>query len=242
LVKPSKLPTNIGSYYTGTASVGIRSRDEPAGIENTIVTVKKFSGMASPLAYESSRKVVLLGNSGVGKTSIATRWANNTFNLHTISTVGASNVIKEVSHRGKSFKIALWDTAGQEQFRSVAPLYLRGARCAITVCSAIEIESFDSISTWLDLLVSANENSVPVICAVNKMDLLNSSEDSVREFIEGHRSKFSDLFYVSALRGDEIENLFAAVAEAVHQDRPSDVGETNQPQFLIDDGRNCCPI
>jgi hypothetical protein len=73
------------------------------------------------------------------------------------------------------------------------------------------------------------------------MDLLENLQDSVMHLTQKYRSKFVDVFYVSALSGDGIDTLFVGVAEVVHLDRPSDVGETNQPQFLIDDdGKKCC--
>ncbi|KAF8320738.1 ras-domain-containing protein [Clavulina sp. PMI_390] len=98
-------------------------------------------------------KVVVMGNSAVGKTSLVQRFTENKFSLgSTMSTTGAFFVTKKVIVDGLKVRLQLWDTAGQERFRSMAPMYYRGANAAILCYDITDASSFDDVRKWLDEL------------------------------------------------------------------------------------------
>jgi small GTP-binding protein len=158
-------------------------------------------------------KIVLLGNSGVGKTSIVMRWACGTYQNDVPSTIGANHQRKTVTLGDTGVDLYVWDTAGQEQFHALTPLYARSAAAAIIVASIADPASFQSLEHWIELLDSSCEKRPPLILAVNKMDLdeVGLSRDEIED---QYSAKVSSIFYVSAKTGESIDSIFMAAAEA----------------------------
>ncbi|KAJ3569354.1 hypothetical protein NP233_g5101 [Leucocoprinus birnbaumii] len=101
-------------------------------------------------------KIVVMGNSGVGKTSLLQRYTQNKFDpKNTTSTSGAFFVTKKVHVNGLKVRLQLWDTAGQERFRSMAPMYYRGANAALLLYDITNASTFEDVRGWLleELLV-----------------------------------------------------------------------------------------
>jgi len=95
-------------------------------------------------------KIVIMGNSGVGKTSLLYRYTQNKFDpKNTTSTSGAFFVTKKVYVNGLKVRLQLWDTAGQERFRSMAPMYYRGANAALLLYDITNASTFEDIRGWL---------------------------------------------------------------------------------------------
>lgn len=97
-------------------------------------------------------KVVIMGSAGVGKTSLVTRYVEERFAAHTMTTTGAFFHSKKVTVDGTKVRLQIWDTAGQERFRSMAPMYYRGANAAILVYDITSASSFDDVKVWIDEL------------------------------------------------------------------------------------------
>lgn len=93
-------------------------------------------------------KVVLIGESGVGKTSIISRYISNVFNPFQIASIGASFISKTVEINNRTIKYELWDTAGQEQYRSVAKIFYQNASVVILVYDITKQSSFDAIKNY----------------------------------------------------------------------------------------------
>jgi Rab family protein len=116
-------------------------------------------------------KLVLLGDSGVGKTSIVTQYVSGTVPENVNPTIGAAFVTKEVSIEGQNLELLIWDTAGQEVYRGLAPMYYRSALIAIIVYDVTNQESYSSVSYWIrELQTNVEENIVILVCG-NKIDL-----------------------------------------------------------------------
>jgi small GTP-binding protein len=157
--------------------------------------------------------MILLGNAGVGKTSLAYRWTQGRFSPNIIPTVGVSSMFNEVTVGTRAVRITLWDTAGQEQFRVMMPLYIRDAKAAIVVAAADNADSFHAIPTWLDLISGTQEEPIPSILAVNKSDVLDPlTADEPAKLIDLYRSHFEGFFCVSALSGAQVDDLFKEAA------------------------------
>lgn len=191
-----------------------------------------------PFDQELPKKVILLGNSGVGKTSLFNRWTNNTFDAGAHPTIGASNTFKAVDLDQRVVKITLWDTAGQEQFRAITPLYIRGAKCAVLVTEPT-VESFESLHGWMSMLRETISEQIGVLLAVNKSDLKDPWDDEeLTALIETHKQSFGGVFAVSAKNGTNVDLLFQEAA------RVADVsgGRTSCDSFDVSDSGTgiCC--
>ena len=156
-------------------------------------------------------KVVFVGDASVGKTSIFMRKMNGDFSTST-PTIGVSNNKIDISYNNKSVQMNIWDTAGQEQYQSLAPLYLKGAEVAIIVASLHDSMSIEHISKWhQEVLSSAGD--IPCIAVVNKTDILETPPTPIPVVQSTLQAKFQSIFFVSAKTGDGIEVLFAEVAK-----------------------------
>lgn len=160
-------------------------------------------------------KVVLLGDSRVGKTSIIFQQLHGCQPSDQKATIGCT--CQEVSFyiNNRSLTLQIWDTAGQEIYRSLVPVYVRGAHAAIIVYDITEQNSFQGLDTWLTLLDDSLGLEIPIFVVGNKTDLEDNRivADSVAEaFAKSRNAKFHT---VSALKGDGISQLFDDVARAI---------------------------
>jgi small GTP-binding protein len=145
------------------------------------------------------------------------RWSTGLYNKSQSPTIGANCQRKQVLLRGDRVNVALWDTAGQEQFESLTPLYSRAAAVAIIVASVDKESSFERLDHWADLFgqsCGSGEEVPPIILAVNKMDILKQRGPMTEDIDAKYRSKFADIFFVSAVTNENVEHLFMATVDA----------------------------
>lgn len=158
-------------------------------------------------------KVVLLGNSGTGKTSILQCQLNRSMTETTLPTIGC--VYHEVNIKvseEETISLKVWDTAGQEIYRSIVPIYVRGASAAILVYDVSEPSSLSSLDQWLSILLEESE-SVRLYVVGNKIDLVNDylvEDKEGKHFADQIRASF---FKVSAKESKGINELFTAIAQ-----------------------------
>jgi small GTP-binding protein len=160
---------------------------------------------------EKRLKVILLGDASVGKTSIAQRQATNSFEFRMRPTVGIAHLASVIEVDHHSVRLMLWDTAGQEQFASLIPIYIRGAHVCILVASIVDPESCAHLDLWHSRLIEA-AGPTRVIAAINKMDLLDGVPMTIKEIRERYQATFKYLFFVSARTGDSITEMFRQAA------------------------------
>jgi Ras-related protein Rab-8A len=125
-------------------------------------------------------KVVLLGESGVGKTSIISRYVHDKFSDTLMCTTGASFASKKIVLEGNNIKFKLWDTAGQERFRSITTSYYKSSQGLLLMYDITKRETFDNIENWLQNIkdsIGAEEKYLIVLIG-NKVDLTNADPDS----------------------------------------------------------------
>ncbi|KAF2292979.1 hypothetical protein GH714_034529 [Hevea brasiliensis] len=118
-------------------------------------------------------KVVLIGDSAVGKSQILARFARNEFNLDSKATIGVEFQTRTLVIQHKSVKAQIWDTAGQERYRAVTSAYYRGAVGAMLVYDITKRQTFDHIPRWLEELRSHADKNIVIILIGNKCDLEN---------------------------------------------------------------------
>jgi small GTP-binding protein len=162
-------------------------------------------------------KCVLLGNSGVGKTSLVMRWTTGDFDTQITPTIGVNHQRRTITCSGDSVDVYLWDTAGQEQFQSLTPLYAHSAATAIIVAAIDDPESFKSLNNWLDVLGRSCDRIPPVILVVNKMDLSTGTELPIPAIEDEYGPLFKSVFYASATTGQSVDAAFTCAGELGYQ-------------------------
>jgi len=129
--------------------------------------------MASSSAkkYDQNIKLLLIGDSGVGKTCLMLRYAQGTFCETFITTVGIDYKYKFIEIAGKKVRLEIWDTAGQERFKAITRSYLRGAQGILCVYDVTDTDSFDHVSNWMLQIKQYADLKVEKVLVGNKCDL-----------------------------------------------------------------------
>jgi len=131
---------------------------------------------------EKEIKVILLGNSGVGKTSIINRYVNNVYNSNCETTLGSTYSTREVIKDNVVYKLNLWDTTGQEKYHSITNLFIKGSSIVILVYSIDLLSSFEGLNYWYNSIKENLEGNNYVLAVVgSKSDLINEEEEVVSE-------------------------------------------------------------
>jgi small GTP-binding protein len=156
-------------------------------------------------------KVPLVGDANTGKTSIVRCFTGDSFDRGACPTVGVATVNTTFAIRDRALELSLWDTAGQEKFRSLVPLYTRNAALIILVFERSCPASFPGLDDWLLRLRDDVGADCPVFLCANKTDLPPAvPEEAIRVWAERNGCP---VFFTSALSGEGIGEMFAAVAE-----------------------------
>lgn len=160
-----------------------------------------------------SYKIVVLGQTSVGKSSIVNRFIHNRFDEFQESTIGAAFFSKTIQNNGSSIKFDIWDTAGQERYRSLAPMYYRGARYAIVVMDITETDSLVSAKYWIEELQTNSAHRCNVMLVGNKLDRESDRKISTEKAIEFARGYDIDYLEVSAKTGVNIDSIFENISK-----------------------------
>jgi len=159
-----------------------------------------------------STKLVLLGDSAVGKSSIVSRYIRKEFNEFQEPTIGASFLTSTVEFENNKVKFEVWDTAGQERYRSLAPMYYRGATTAMVVYDITSVESYNSAKMWVEEIKKKGDPCC-IICIIgNKVDLEKKRKVStslVNAYAKENKLLFSE---VSAKSGSGVDDIFKTIA------------------------------
>ena len=121
--------------------------------------------------YDCMAKVIILGDSGVGKTNFITRFCENKFKQSYVATIGVDFKIKSVTVDDKRYKLQIWDTAGQERFKNITQTYYKGAAGIIVTFSIVDRTSFANISRWMTQIENGAPQGVSRIIVGTKADL-----------------------------------------------------------------------
>ncbi|KXN72676.1 ras-domain-containing protein [Conidiobolus coronatus NRRL 28638] len=121
--------------------------------------------------YDYLFKVVLIGDSSVGKSNLLSRFTRDEFNLDSKSTIGVEFATRSIQVDGKSIKAQIWDTAGQERYRAITSAYYRGAVGALLVYDITKHPSFENVNRWLKELRDHAESNIVIMLVGNKSDL-----------------------------------------------------------------------
>ncbi|KAK8544450.1 hypothetical protein V6N13_056230 [Hibiscus sabdariffa] len=166
--------------------------------------------------YDYLFKIVLIGDSGVGKSNILSRYTRNEFCLESKSTIGVEFATRTLQVEGKSVKAQIWDTAGQERYRAITSAYYRGAVGALLVYDITKRQTFDNVQRWLRELRDHADSNIVLMMAGNKSDLNHLravSEQDGQALAEKEGLSFLE---TSALDATNVEKAFQTVLSEIY--------------------------
>lgn len=166
--------------------------------------------------YDLLMKVVLIGDSGVGKTNCLSRFCRNEFQTNSKPTIGVEFATKQLTIDGDLVKCQIWDTAGQERYRAITNAYYRGAVGALLVYDVTRQKTFESITRWLTELREHASPDMVVMLVGNKTDLKDQREVGVEQGQEIAQREGLLFIETSALDGSNVEQAFSRVATEIH--------------------------
>ena len=174
-------------------------------------------------------KIVLIGDSGVGKTNLLSRFTRDQFNPDSKSTIGVEFATKTLEVEGKTVKAQIWDTAGQERYRAITSAYYRGAIGALLLYDISASLTFNSLSRWLQELRENADSNIVVMLVGNKCDLQELRAVSTDEGIGFSKSENLLFIETSARDATNVQEAFTTlITEIVHRLSKNDIGKSEQ--------------
>jgi len=167
--------------------------------------------------YDYLFKVVLIGDSGVGKSNLLSRFTRNEFNLESKSTIGVEFATRSIQVDGKTIKAQIWDTAGQERYRAITSAYYRGAVGALLVYDIAKHLTYENVERWLRELRDHADQNIVIMLVGNKSDLRHLRAvptDEAKAFAEKNNLSFIE---TSALDSTNVETAFHNILTEIYR-------------------------
>jgi len=205
--------------------------------------------------YDYLFKVVLIGDSGVGKSNLLSRFTRNEFNLESKSTIGVEFATRSIQVDNKTIKAQIWDTAGQERYRAITSAYYRGAVGALLVYDIAKHVTYENVNRWLKELRDHADSNIVIMLVGNKSDLRHLRAvptEEAKQFAAENNLSFIE---TSALDASNVELAFQNILTEIYRivsnkalENSGDVtrpppGETIQVTAMPDDKQTtskCC--
>lgn len=179
--------------------------------------------------YDHLFKLLIIGDSGVGKSSLLLRFADNTFSGTYITTIGVDFKIRTIDINGEKVKLQIWDTAGQERFRTITSTYYRGTHGVIVVYDVTSAESFVNVKRWLHE-IEQNCDVVSRILVGNKNDCPEKKVVETDDATKFAEQMGIQLFETSAKENINVEEMFNSITELVLQQKKENAARQNAEQ------------
>jgi Ras-related protein Rab-8A len=161
-------------------------------------------------------KVIIIGDSGVGKTNLITRFCENNFKDSYVATIGVDFKIKTVLCHDRKYKLQIWDTAGQERFKNITQTYYKGAAGIILTYSVVDRPSFENIERWMTQIDNNAPSDVSKVLIATKGDLEDERQVSTEEGILLARKFRLEFMEVSAKTGKNVREGFELLVQLIH--------------------------
>ena len=178
----------------------------------------KLEEITSQIKEDFKFKIVIIGDSGVGKTNLLKSFVSNTFDQNSKATVGVEFIIKSYKINNHIFKIELWDTAGQERYKSITSIYYKGAKGALIVYDITSKSSFDNIDKWLCEIRDKTSKDIKLMIIGNKIDLKELREVNDEEALNKATILGIPLMETSALDSTNVKEAFNDLLKEIYKD------------------------
>ena len=172
---------------------------------------------SNPNGYDMIFKIVLIGDTSVGKTNILSKYLSNEFDPDSKATVGVEFGTKDFKIGNNIVKVQIWDTAGQERYRSITNAYYKGAKGSLLVYDITNPKTFESLDKWISDLKTNAEEKISIVLIGNKTDLEDQRKITTEQGKE--KAEFYKLAFIetSALNGNNIEKAFNELITDVYK-------------------------
>jgi len=167
--------------------------------------------------YDFLFKVVLIGDSGVGKSNLLSRFTRNEFNLESKSTIGVEFATRSINVDSKTVKAQIWDTAGQERYRAITSAYYRGAVGALLVYDIAKHATYVNVMRWLKELRDHADSNIVIMLVGNKSDLKHLRAvptEEAKSFAAENELSFIE---TSALDASNVESAFQTILTDIYR-------------------------
>ena len=188
-------------------------------------------------------KILLLGDSSVGKTCFLKRYTDNTFQDAYLSTIGFDFKFKFVTlDNGKTVKVQLWDTAGQERFRTIAKSYYKGAHGIILIYDVTNRKTYDNIKKWLNQIRDEASNRISIILVANKIDCEDTRQVTKEEGEALAKASNLPIFEASAKDSINVNESFQFLIEKINENVSNIITQnvTKLNNNKKQDKKGCC--
>ena len=191
--------------------------------------------------YDYIFKIVLIGDTCVGKSCILVRFSDDVFSENYVTTIGVDFRFKTMIVKNKIAKIQIWDTAGQERYRSITTAYYRGAAAIIICCDSTNKDSFYNLNNWIDEIAKYTDKDVDKLILMNKCDLVEDRVIDKSEMNKFEKENGIKIMEVSAKTGDGIDKAFEYIIQKLIENNE----KKNSNTLTLQGGNNnnkqgCC--
>ena len=173
----------------------------------------------SPGDYEQEDykiKIIVVGDSGVGKTNLINRFASDKFDTNSKATIGVEFVYKTLKINKEVIKVEVWDTAGQERYRAITSSYYKGAKGAIMVYDITNEDSFNNVESWMNEVTKKGKTDMQFLLVGNKKDLINDRKVTEQKGIDKAKELNMNLFEASALEKTNVNEAFNYLVKEIY--------------------------
>ena len=205
-----------------------------------------MSARAPSRAYDMIMKLLLVGDSGVGKSCLLLRFVEDKFNPSFITTIGIDFKIRTIESKGKKIKLQVWDTAGQERFRTITTAYYRGAMGIVLIYDVTDVRSFENVETWYQTVTQHANEDAQIFLVGNKCDDDSSRQVSTEEGQQLAAKLNVPFLEASAKSNHNVDSIFYELAGLIQEKHGDNDAGTGPSGIDVSQGsntgfkNNCC--
>lgn len=211
----------------------------------THLYLNTMSGKTPSRAFDMIMKLLLVGDSGVGKSCLLLRFVEDKFNTSFITTIGIDFKIRTIEHEGKKIKLQVWDTAGQERFRTITTAYYRGAMGIVVIYDVTDSRTFESIENWYTTVKEHANEDAQMFLVGNKCD-----DDANRQVLTQEGEELATKLNIPFLEASaksctNVDAIFYALAGQILENYKDTIPQSSAPGVRVGGGEStsangCC--